>query len=108
MPASPPDLADYRRIAGKVVREGLARPLRQALGRGHGGLALTLPEQHRPQLRNRARTLRVPDLEAGVDGRQEASAIAALGGLHRRGHAVLVEAQRRFLWRLAGDGAVER
>ncbi len=50
----------------------------------------------------------MPDLEAGVDGREKASAIAALRGLRRRWHMVFVEAQRGFLGRLAGDGAVER
>ena len=51
----------------------------------------------------------MPHLEAGVDGRQEARAVAALAGhLRRRRHVVLVDAQRGFLGRMPGDGAVER
>ena len=58
-------------------------------------------EQHRPQLRHGPRPLGVPDLEAGVDGGEEVRPVVALGGLRRRRHVVLVDAQRGFLGRFA-------
>ena len=51
----------------------------------------------------------MPHLEAGVDGGEEARPVAALAGdLRRRRHVILVHAQRGFLGRMSGDGAVER
>ena len=69
----------------------LARRLGHLQRTPHLDLGLRrLSEQHRPQLRDGLRALRVLDLETGVDCRQETRPIGPLCGLHGGRHVVHV------------------